>query len=161
MVARDEEDIALSVFDSFCRAVEAGRFPDLEDRDDLWKLLVVITVRKSVSALRHELAVKRAQFAPMRELDLDNYSILDLGRDLEEHVGQEPTPEQAALLADESRYLLLVLDQHDPELTLRAVALKKLEGFTNREIGNHLNCSERTVRNRLRWIRGIWSGVLS
>jgi hypothetical protein len=41
----DEEDVALSVFDSFCRGAERGRFPQLSDRDDLWRLLVVITGR--------------------------------------------------------------------------------------------------------------------
>jgi hypothetical protein len=33
--AADEEDVALSAFDNFCRAAEEGRFPDLADRDDL------------------------------------------------------------------------------------------------------------------------------
>jgi hypothetical protein len=33
--AADEEDVALSAFDSFCRGAEAGRFPRLNDRDDL------------------------------------------------------------------------------------------------------------------------------
>lgn len=31
----DEEDIVLSVFNSFYDAAENGRFPDLSDRDDL------------------------------------------------------------------------------------------------------------------------------
>src|SRR5262245_52985050 len=44
----DEEDAALSAFDSFCRGAERGRFPDLADRDDLWRLLVVLTVRKAI-----------------------------------------------------------------------------------------------------------------
>src|SRR5262245_28813364 len=38
----DEEDVALSAFDSFCQGVERGRFPQLDDRDDLWQLLVVL-----------------------------------------------------------------------------------------------------------------------
>ena len=41
--AADEEDVALSAFDSFCRGAEQGRFPRLTDRDNLWRLLVVIT----------------------------------------------------------------------------------------------------------------------
>src|SRR6478672_9490680 len=43
----DEEDVALSAFDSFCRGAAAGRFPQLADRDDLWRLLLVITARKA------------------------------------------------------------------------------------------------------------------
>ena len=37
--AADEEDVALSAMDSFFRAAERGRFPDLADRDGLWRLL--------------------------------------------------------------------------------------------------------------------------
>jgi ECF sigma factor len=35
--AADEEDVALSAFDSLCRRAEAGRFPRLEDCDDRWQ----------------------------------------------------------------------------------------------------------------------------
>src|SRR5215471_8456034 len=44
----DEEDVALSAFDSFCRGAERGCFPRLENRDNLWALLVVITARKAI-----------------------------------------------------------------------------------------------------------------
>src|SRR5688572_19733558 len=57
--AADEEDVALSAFDSFCRGVEGGRFPRLDDRDDLWQVLFVITTRKSTSLRRHEGREKR------------------------------------------------------------------------------------------------------
>ena len=40
--AADEEDVALSAFDSFCRGAEQGRFPQLSDRDNLWDLLVLL-----------------------------------------------------------------------------------------------------------------------
>ncbi len=49
----DEEDAALSAFDSFCRRAEKGQFPDLKDRDGLWALLVVLTARKVGGLLRH------------------------------------------------------------------------------------------------------------
>src|SRR4051812_50191789 len=35
--AADEEDVALSAFDSFCRRAERGQFARLSDRDDLWQ----------------------------------------------------------------------------------------------------------------------------
>src|SRR3954454_170058 len=50
----DEEDIALSAFDSFCGRAAQGRFPRLEDRDDLWQVLYVLTVRKAIDAMRRE-----------------------------------------------------------------------------------------------------------
>ena len=52
--AADEEDVALSAFDSFCRGAEQGRFPRLDDRDNLWRLLVVITERKACDLVQHE-----------------------------------------------------------------------------------------------------------
>src|SRR5271169_5329863 len=55
----DEEDAALSAFDSFCRGAASGRFPRLADRDDLWRLLVVITVRKVFGQLERRGARKR------------------------------------------------------------------------------------------------------
>src|SRR5262245_21852756 len=57
--AADEEDVALSAFDSFCRAAERGRFPRLEDRDDLWRLLAVLTERKAIGLRRREGRAKR------------------------------------------------------------------------------------------------------
>src|SRR5690349_4606330 len=49
--AADEEDAALSAFDSFCRGAARGRYPRLDDRDDLWRLLVVITERKALDQI--------------------------------------------------------------------------------------------------------------
>src|SRR4051812_1467421 len=44
----DEEDVALSALNSFFAGAAAGRFPRLEDRDDLWRVLVTITARKAI-----------------------------------------------------------------------------------------------------------------
>ena len=52
--AADEEDVALAAFDSFYRRAERGQFPKLEDRDDLWQLLFVLTVRKAIDLTRRE-----------------------------------------------------------------------------------------------------------
>ena len=38
----DAEDVALSAFDSFFRGAEAGKFPKLQDRDDLTEREVVV-----------------------------------------------------------------------------------------------------------------------
>src|SRR5947208_10734343 len=57
--AADEEDVALSAFHSFCRAAEQGRLPRLLDRDNLWRLLVVITSRKASHLVRDERRLKR------------------------------------------------------------------------------------------------------
>ena len=53
-VVADEEDAALSAFDSLCRGAGQGRFPQLDDRSDLWKVLVTITARKAADIVQHE-----------------------------------------------------------------------------------------------------------
>jgi len=58
-LAADEEDVALSAFNSFFRGLERGRFPRLGDRDDLWRLLVTPTVRKASHLLRDVGRLKR------------------------------------------------------------------------------------------------------
>src|SRR5207249_10470385 len=57
--AADEEDVVQSAFHSFFRGVAGGRFPRLDDRDNLWRLLVVITARKALDQLAHENAKRR------------------------------------------------------------------------------------------------------
>jgi hypothetical protein len=42
----DEEDVLQSIFRSFCARQGRGEF-DLADRDELWRLLVTITLRKA------------------------------------------------------------------------------------------------------------------
>ena len=57
--AADEEDVVQNAFHSFFRALAQGRFPQLDDRDSLWRLLVVITANKALKQLTHEGRRKR------------------------------------------------------------------------------------------------------
>jgi DNA-directed RNA polymerase specialized sigma24 family protein len=50
----DEEDVFLNAFESFCRRAQEGRFPRLDDRHDLWQILVLITVRKAINLRKYE-----------------------------------------------------------------------------------------------------------
>ena len=94
----DEEDVALSAMKSFYRGVEAGRFPQLDDRDDLWRLLVTITARKAVSQARSVRAQKRGGGRIRGE------SVFATG--LDGMLGAQPTPELAAMVADNCTRLL-------------------------------------------------------
>jgi DNA-directed RNA polymerase specialized sigma24 family protein len=142
----DEEDVALSAFDSFYRRAEGGQFPRLQDRDDLWQLLFVLTVRKAINLAKYQGRRVRGASQVVSLADLE-------GLDVESVLGPEPTPELAAEMTDECRRLLDRLG--DP--TLRSVALWKMEGFTNREIATRLDCVEHTVERKLRSIRQLWS----
>lgn len=137
----DEEDVALSAFDSFCRGLKRGRFPDLQDRDNLWKLLVVLTARKACHLMRDEQRQKRGGGQKTGAVE-----------ELEQVVAQEPSPEFAAELAENCQRLLNLLGDDD----LRTIALSKMEGYATEEIAGQLNCAPRTVERKLRLIRGLW-----
>jgi DNA-directed RNA polymerase specialized sigma24 family protein len=145
--AADEEDVALSAFHSFCQGAEQGRFPQLNDREDLWHLLVVITARKAQDLIVHERRQKRGGATQPGTHDPQAQP------DLDEIIGREPTPEFAAQVADECERLLGLLD--DPGL--RAVAQWKMEGYNTDQIAARLGCVARTVERKLRMIRSRWA----
>ena len=132
--AADEEDIALSAFKSFAK--RANAFPKLNDEDDLWKILMTITIRKCVRE------VKKAN--QLTELDESKW--------LDQLSSREPTPEDAAVAADELR---LVLSKLHDERT-RTIVLLRLEGVTIKEIASRLPCSITTVERKLRNAKRIF-----
>jgi DNA-directed RNA polymerase specialized sigma24 family protein len=148
--AADEEDAALNAFDSFCRGAACGRYPRLDDRNDLWRLLVVITERKAIDQAKREHRRKRGGGRIVGTFDLalgDRYdgatpSVAD----------DRPTPEFAALVADECRRLLGRLRDD----SLRAVAQLRMEGHTDKEIARRLGCSLRSVARKVELIRRTW-----
>jgi RNA polymerase sigma factor (sigma-70 family) len=100
---------------------------------DLWRLLALLTVRKAIDLQRRQ----RPEEA--------------VGG-LEQLLDREPSPELAAELADEYRRLLDRLG--DPQL--QAIALWKVEGYSNEEIAGRLGCVVRSVERKLQRIRMLW-----
>jgi DNA-directed RNA polymerase specialized sigma24 family protein len=135
--ASDEEDVAQSAFKSFCLRAQAGRFPKLVDRDDLWKLLMTITLRKAFRNRRRE--AKRLSADPQA-----------LAAEL---ASQTPHPAITAGVTEELRRLFGKLE--DPVLT--GIALMKLEGLTNRQIAKALDLSVATIERKLQVIRHLWA----
>jgi RNA polymerase sigma factor (sigma-70 family) len=140
----DEEDVVLDAFASFCKGVQENRFPQLGDRNNLWALLLTLTERRATQLRRRHLAQKRGGAAEPAELPLDRL------------VAPEPTPEFAALMAEQCERLLRVLDDR----SLRQIAIWKMEGYTNAEIAARLGRVEVTVSRQLRLIRGLWQKEL-
>lgn len=136
-LAVDEEDVALSAFKSFCLGVEEGRFPELLDRDHLWRLLAMLTVRKAISLLRRN-RVGREELNP------------------EQLFSEQPPPELIVEMTEEYQLLFSLLENDE----LRSIAHWKLEGFTNGEIASLLGCVERTVERKLQRIRLLWEKEL-
>lgn len=152
----DEEDVALSAFQSFCAGAAAGKFPRLEDRHDLWKLLVTITARKVGQLVRRSKRKKRGGGTVRGESVFGSTGRDDAGG-LGEVLGPEPTPEIAVSAAEQFEHLLAVLGDEQ----LRRIALRKLEGYTNDEIAAEMTCAPRTVERKLQRIRDLWSRELA
>ncbi len=148
--AADEEDVALSAFDSFCRAAAGGRFPRLDDRDDLWGLLLLLTDRKAINQRKYATRKRRGGGQVLDEgaLAADSAG----GSPLARLPSPEPTPEFAAAAAETLRRLFGLLN--DPEL--EKVARLKMEGHSLDEMAAQLGCVPRTVQRQLRLIRLIW-----
>jgi DNA-directed RNA polymerase specialized sigma24 family protein len=142
----DEEDVALSAFDSFCRRAEEGKFPRLDDRDDLWQLLAMIASRKVYDLVEHQ---GREKCDWRRTQPLDEEAARGL-------FSSEPDPALAVEVAEESSRLLGLL----PTEKMRLTAVRKLEGHTNEEIAKLLSCSPATVGRQLRLIRKHWKQEL-
>jgi RNA polymerase sigma factor (sigma-70 family) len=154
--AEDAEDAALSAFDSFCAGVAQGRFPRLDDRDNLWRILVTITRRKVLDQVERQKRQKRGgpgaeaetvETPPDRGRDRDRVTLA-----LDEVTSPQPTPEFAAMVADECRRLLaLLVDERE-----RQIAVLRMEGYTNEEIAQRLGCGLRSVVRKVDLIRKRW-----
>jgi DNA-directed RNA polymerase specialized sigma24 family protein len=149
--AADGEDLALSAFHSFYQGVERGRFPRLEDRDDLWQVLIMLTVQKAVNLRERERRAKHGGGRVARASELEG-SAAERADAFAEVMGREPTPELAAGVQEECRRLLAGLGDDE----LRAVAVAKMEGYTNEEIAARLGRSLATVERKLQRIRKAW-----
>jgi DNA-directed RNA polymerase specialized sigma24 family protein len=142
----DEEDVALSAFKSFCRRAEEGRFPRLDDSDDLWQVLVTITIRKAADLANHERRLKRGGGAVVAASELGDGSTT-----FAEMISRDPDPALAAEVAENCRRLLDALGDG----VLRTVALAKMEGETNKAIAARLGVSEVTIERKLAGCREI------
>lgn len=148
----DEEDVVLSAIKSFCLGVQRGSFPQLQDRDDLWRLLLVITSRKVADQFAFQQRDKRDTSREVRFADGNDAASSGAS---EAACTRELNPEFAVECADQLEHLLAAL-QHDD---LKQIALAKMEGHSNDEIARRLQRSLTTIERKLRTIREIWGQV--
>jgi len=144
----DEEDVAVSVMESFFRAAKKGRFPYLKDDDGIWRLLSTMARRKVVDIVRRNRRQRIVGESNVVGQDYEggHFAWLD---------GPVHPPEIAAMFVDEVEHLVgLLPSKYHP------VALAKLECLTLAEIsartGKHLS----TVERHLRIIRKRWQTQL-
>jgi len=131
-----DEDLALRSFHSiYQRLRDPARPLDLAGRDDLWRLLATRTISRTIDLIRRHQPQEGAG-----------------DHDLTQLLTREPTPEEAAEVADDCRRLLDLL----AEPQLRQIALWKVEGYTNEEIAARVDCVPRTIERKLQRIRLLW-----
>lgn len=146
--AHDGEDVALAALDSFFRGAQAGRFPDLNDRNDLWRLLLTMTLCKVRDLSRRATAGRRGGGRRTAELS----DLFDEPADLLDRLaGPDPPPDQAASFAEQCRLYLGLLDDG-----LRSLALERLEGHSIEEMADRRGVARRTVLRKLALIRQVW-----
>lgn len=142
----DSEDIVLSAWRSFFTA--AGRSQvSVPDDDDLWPLLVTMTLRKlNRQAARHS--------AARRSIEAEHD--ISANAEWQDIVASDPTPDEAALVTDQIEQLMSRLSPADREILSR-----RLQGDDQTAIAAATDCSERTVRRSLQRIRETFLGQQS
>ncbi len=151
--AMDEEDIVQAAFTQFFHQVEQGRFPKLDDRDDLWQVLAMLVDRRAKDQIKQQ-NTQRAGGGNVR-----GESIFLTTSDSDNNAGIAgvagswvPAPDLAAAMAELLRKRLAGL----PDDEYRQIALLKMEGYSNTEIADKLDIALRTVERRLSDIRETW-----
>ena len=83
----DEEDIAISAINALYAGAQDGRFKKLNDRDDLWQILCMLTSRKVANAYRKQKSRPQVGESALANLDDDPFAGI-------EHIATS-TPDEA------------------------------------------------------------------
>jgi RNA polymerase sigma-70 factor (ECF subfamily) len=137
----DPEDIVQSVFRTFFHRAREGQF-QIDDPDDLCKLLARITVHKTLRQIAFHKRAKRNACQETGQGDDDADHMISL-------LASEPTPEDTVALYDQMDHFLGQLGSED-----RLILQMRMEGYTNVEIAEKLNITDRKIRRLLERIRG-------
>src|SRR5262249_10907503 len=151
--AADEEDVVQSAFAGFFLGAERGQYTKLHDRDDLWHLLVKITIHEAQKLVNEQERPKRhsgtRQHSTPSPGSTDPLRKDEGGGPMAEG---NPPPDLEVLAKEEFQRLLDRLGNAE----LRSIAVWKWENYTNEEIASMLGCSPRTIQRKLQLIRNIW-----
>jgi RNA polymerase sigma-70 factor (ECF subfamily) len=138
----DPEDIVQSVFRTFFARLKDDKF-EINDQDDLFRLLMRITVHKTLRQIAHHKAAKRDPSQELAQGESAQEQLLQL-------LTMEPSPEATVTFLDQLEHFMAQLQDADREiLTLR------LQGFSTEEIAQKLGSYDRKVRRVLERIRDV------
>ncbi|MCI0464004.1 MAG: ECF-type sigma factor [Gemmataceae bacterium] len=142
----DPEDVMQSALHSFFHRHRDGQF-DLANWNSLWAMLVVITLRKCGHQAEHFRAACRA-------VERERSGSVSSGDDSAsswQAIASDPTPSQAALLAEAVEQIMQSMGDERERLILKLA----LQGHTPREISDltEIKRTERTVQRVLERVR--------
>jgi RNA polymerase sigma-70 factor (ECF subfamily) len=140
----DHEGVVQSAFKSVFARLERGEFA-LDDWDDLWSLLTVVTVRK---CRRRKVALRAGRRDAAREITAPQSAANPHAEGGWELPDREPTPAEAAMMAETFERWLLDLSPKQRDI----IALG-LEGHSTEAIADRLGRTERTVRRAFHYAR--------
>lgn len=138
----DAEDVVQSAFRTFFWRAREGQFL-CNDPDDLSKLLVRITLQKTLQRIAFHKAAKRDPSQETEQGEHHREQLLAL-------LTREPTPEEALTFLDQLEHLLNRLSSD-----ARQVLELRLQGYSNEEIAQHLGSYDRKIRRVIEQVRAI------
>jgi DNA-directed RNA polymerase specialized sigma24 family protein len=144
------EDVAQVAFANVCEGLLTGKYPQLENRDDLWRLLMASMVNRVTSHYRFINAQKRTVALNQPLEKIDEKSLLTLA-----------TPEAQAELKDLIEHLLETLDQDDPTGELREIALLYLQEHAASAIAKKMRRRKTNILQKIHLIRLMWEKTLA
>ncbi len=138
----DPEDVVQSVFRTFFQRAKEGQFC-IAEQDDLCKLLVRITVHKTLRKVAFHRAGKR-------DLQMELGQGKEPNEQLQELLDREPSPEEAVTFLDQLEHFLNRLAPQE-----RQILEMRLQGFSNDEIAAKLGIYDRKIRRVIERVRGL------
>jgi DNA-directed RNA polymerase specialized sigma24 family protein len=138
------DEVAGSVLRILWEGARKDKFAPLNDRQDLWRLLVLLTEHKVIDKERQARAKKRGGAPGVGRAPSDL---------LAQVPSKEPSPALVHELQDEMDRLLRLL----PTATLQQIALWRLENRSVEEIAILLDVTTRTIERKLVLIRDLWA----
>ncbi len=143
----DPDDVVIKAFHDFLAGVERGQFAKLDNRQDLWQILIMLIGRRTIDEKRRAGTSKRgAHLRTAEPIELGHESLIQM------IASSEPSPAQAVEFSEQFEQRLTQLGDE----RLRRIAICKLSGFSNQEIASQIGCSLRSIERKLSLIRGKW-----
>lgn len=138
----DPEDVLQSAFRTFFVRVKNDEFT-FQNEDDLFKLLVRITVHKTLRQIAFHRAAKRNPNQETGNSDSAYEQLMQV-------TGSDPTPEAEVALIEHFEGLMSQLSPFD-----RQVLELRMQNYSSSEIAEKLGSYERKIRRSLEHVRAI------